>query len=207
MTSREISGPEAERLRQQLAAAVPHPPLVPDRASRAIRMARRRQYGTGAAVAGTLVAMAGVVALPVVLTSPSGDVVTVTPASEGKTAGTGHSPREPKVGDVVINTSEWTPGKLAMEAIVGGELSIDSKGCVHLTNGDFESDVVWPKGFTARLDDAGRVELLNPRGDVVLREGQNFATAGGTVDYPTLSCRSSKGQVEVVNGVVRPENE
>jgi len=41
-------------------------------------------------------------------------------------------------------------------------------------------EVVWPPGYRARF--APRLEILDPRGRVVLREGQRISQACATVD-------------------------
>lgn len=211
MTFDGLSDREARRLHDELSAAVPAAPLVVDRASRAIGLARRRRYRATAAMvgAGTALAVSAAVGVPL-LTTTAGDVAVMMPAEGDETVVPSPAPPSQEPVDVVLNTSDWTPRSgYGMEAIVGATLSIDAEGCVHLTYGDSgrKSDVVWPKGFTARLGDDGKVILFDSHGKIALREGQTFQTAGGTIQYSGLQCRSATGEVEVVNGVVRPTEE
>ncbi len=210
MTTDGLSDHEAGHLREALSAAVPAPPPVADRAGRAIGMARRRRYRATAAMVGTGTALAVSAAVGVpMLTTTAGDVAVMTPAEGGETVVQPPAPPSREPIDVVLNTSDWTPGAGGMEALVGGTLSIDAQGCVHLTHGDNErkSDVVWPKGFTARLGDDGKVILFDSHGKMALREGQTFQTGGGSIRYSRLQCRSATGEVNVINGPVRPTEE
>ncbi len=87
MTSSGLSDREAGQLRKELSAAVPAPPLVIDRASRAIGMARKRRSRTTAALVGTGTALtvSAAVIVPMVTATTAGDVVQMTPAEGGQT--------------------------------------------------------------------------------------------------------------------------
>lgn len=91
-------------------------------------------------------------------------------------------------GDAVdLPTSEWTPGNGGDSAGIPGVLSLDSEGCVYLDNEGQQIWAVWPKGFTAR-DPEGRLELMDPSGDVVAVEGDELFLGGGyTKDYAPLT--------------------
>jgi hypothetical protein len=74
--------------------------------------------------------------------------------------------------------------------LIRGTLVADERWGIALRGeGNFTREVIWPHGFTARLE-AGRVAVIHGNGSVVAREGDVVEIAGGetTSDGPWLEC-------------------
>ena len=67
-----------------------------------------------------------------------------------------------------------------MAALYQGPLVV-REGCVLLGRQGNYSVAIWPKGFTANRDDAGRLVVRDERGDAVAIEGETFEMGGGYV--------------------------
>ena len=68
---------------------------------------------------------------------------------------------------------------------VAGGVTADGTYCVWLTDrGELEA-VLWPPGYWARLDP---LEILDPDGQIVAREGDMLIVSGGTVPVDPAPC-------------------
>ncbi|GGM17330.1 hypothetical protein [Nakamurella endophytica] len=65
-----------------------------------------------------------------------------------------------------------------MVATLLGRLTVDPQGCFHIGTGP-GSDVLWPRGFTARQPLSGPAEVVDPDGEVAARVGDIISTGGG----------------------------
>lgn len=65
-------------------------------------------------------------------------------------------------------------------ALYRGGLEVDAGGCIRLAESTGSTTVLWPKGFRARTV-GGRIDILDERGVVVGRIGQEFRMGGGGV--------------------------
>lgn len=132
------------------------------------------------------------------------------PGSEGlgvgATAGVGAV--NPAAAPVVaIPTCEEFCGE---DALAYGVLASDGESCVWFEGGDptIAQNVVWPRGFAARFTAAG-VELIDPDGEVLAREGDLLEMGGGNHDREEPSCAPGEGggsvwlarTVQVVEGI------
>ena len=83
--------------------------------------------------------------------------------------------------------------QLAFAARSGGRLTggvaADGTYCVWLTDRGESEAVLWPPGYRARLDP---LEILDPDGQIVAREGDMLVVSGGTV--PVDPAPGSLGQ-------------
>jgi hypothetical protein len=88
---------------------------------------------------------------------------------------------------IAVPTSGWQPGDPALLRLLIGVLRGDWVGAgefccwVELESGEIVP-VVWPSGFSARLDP---FELLNPAGDVAATLGDKLSLCGGLVSVTT----------------------
>jgi hypothetical protein len=66
-------------------------------------------------------------------------------------------------------------------ARLDGRLAVDHDGCVFAASAGegVGRAVAWPRDYSARMGLDDVVEILDGHGDVVLREGDHFAVAGG----------------------------
>jgi hypothetical protein len=76
------------------------------------------------------------------------------------------------------------PGRLGGPshlARLEGLLAVDDDGCVFAASpgGEPGRAVAWPHDYTARIGRGDLVEIVDGEGDLVLREGDHFAVAGG----------------------------
>jgi hypothetical protein len=76
------------------------------------------------------------------------------------------------------------PGRLGGPshlARLEGRLAVDDDGCVFAASlrGESGCAVAWPRDYTARIGPEDVVEVVDGSGNVVLREGDHFAVAGG----------------------------
>jgi hypothetical protein len=85
---------------------------------------------------------------------------------------------------VPLPSSGWKPGDDALESAMTGVIRVRADGCVvagqaepmPVPRGDA---LLWPAGWSARRAADGQVEILDPDGGVVLREGDGFHVGGG----------------------------
>jgi hypothetical protein len=70
-----------------------------------------------------------------------------------------------------------------------GGVAADGTYCVWLTDRGEPQAVLWPPGYRARLDP---LEILDPDGQIVAREGDMLVVSGGTV--PVDPAPSTLGQ-------------
>lgn len=107
---------------------------------------------------------------------------------------------------VTLPTSEWTPGSDSRLASVGGVVSARRDGdtlCVVLAPSDARAadveftPVIWPKGYTAT---AYPLEIRDPDGQVVAREGQliGFAGSGASPVQPGAPCMFGRSDAAFV---------
>jgi len=74
---------------------------------------------------------------------------------------------------------------------VTGGVAADGTYCVWLTDRGEREAVLWPPGYRARLDP---LEILDPDGQIVAREGDMLIVSGGTV--PVDPAPRNLGQYE-----------
>jgi hypothetical protein len=67
-----------------------------------------------------------------------------------------------------------------MEALYRGPLLVRDR-CVFIGSPGDYSIPIWRKGFTTRLDESGRLVVLDSEGEVVAVEGETFEMGGGYV--------------------------
>jgi hypothetical protein len=105
----------------------------------------------------------------------------------------------------MINT--WPrPSGLMLGAEVGGRLEVSRQGCLILRFDGHIKDLVWPYGFTADTGPNGTVVVKNQAGRPVVREGQVFHAAGGSIpNVHGLVCRAdpTRGDVISVDGMIQ----
>lgn len=98
-------------------------------------------------------------------------------ANEEDAAATDANEEDPAVTD---DTDETTiTGRLAGNAQLEG-------GCVWLEADDARYEVLWPQGWES---DADPVELRNPEGDVVAREGDTLRVTGAEATDVATTCQ------------------
>ena len=68
---------------------------------------------------------------------------------------------------------------------VTGGVTADGTYCVWLTDRGEPEAVLWPPGYRARL---GPLEILDPDGQIVAREGDMLIVSGGTVPVDPALC-------------------
>lgn len=113
---------------------------------------------------------------------------------------------------VTLPTSGWTPGSNSLLASVGGVVSARRDGnqlCVVLEPSDARTadsefmPVVWPKGYTATVYP---LEIRNPDGQVVAREGQliSFGGAGAVPVQPGTPCMFGRSDTSSVMSELPP---
>lgn len=143
----------------------------------------------------------GLVVAAVVVTTRSSRVAGVTDVlvTSNPTVGREPSTAVSSVVPIDLATSGWVPGNGGDGALLAGRLTIDAGGCVRVGT----TVAIWPRGFTARLDDQ-KLELLDPAGRVTARGGDELALGGGSSAGPaTGPCSSVIGEVFQVQSDVR----
>ena len=107
---------------------------------------------------------------------------------------------------IKVPTSGWIPGQDAGDALIRGTLAVDEHRCVYLQGTQGRLWPIWPAGFRARLDNAGKVSLYDGGDDLVAREGQDVQAAGRydpSEAWAGVSCRpTGDGEVAVVESEV-----
>lgn len=109
-------------------------------------------------------------------------------------------------GDAVrVPTSDWIPGQPGGSATITGTLALDDHDCVYLDSPSGQVWPVWPAGYRARLDSAGRVSLYDGRDHLIARDGEGIQAQGATVPASTYAgrpCVPTSGDVAVVRSEV-----
>jgi hypothetical protein len=73
--------------------------------------------------------------------------------------------------------------------------------CVWLTDRGMTQPVIWPHGYTARLNP---LEIMDPAGTVIAREGDTLIVGGGFIDVdPSSPCSLGQSSAFAIN-VIRP---
>jgi hypothetical protein len=99
----------------------------------------------------------------------------------------------------IINT--WkAPSNVMLDARVGGVLEVSEHGCLIVRHGGTITDVVWPYGFSTATGADGRVVVLDRAGHPVVRVGQSFTAAGGSIPgVHNLACRADPTRSDVMS--------
>jgi hypothetical protein len=106
---------------------------------------------------------------------------------------------------IKVPTGSWIAGQQTGSTPIQGTLSVDSRRCVYLESAQGEVWPVWPAGFRARIDSAGKVSLYDGADHLVARDGEGVR-ASGTLTSPATyageTCLPSDGEVAVVESEV-----
>ena len=106
---------------------------------------------------------------------------------------------------IKVPTGDWIPGQPVGSTPIEGTLAVDSRHCVYLKGTAQEIWPVWPAGYRARLDAAGKVSLYDGKDHLVARDGEGVR-ATGTFTSPSAyageTCLPSDDQVAVVQSEV-----
>ncbi len=109
---------------------------------------------------------------------------------------------------IKVPTGSWIAGQPTGSTTIQGTLSVDSRRCVYLEGTKGEVWPVWPAGFRARLDSAGKVSLYDGDDHLVARDGEAIQATGmftSPAAYAGETCLPSDGEVAVVQSeVTRP---
>jgi hypothetical protein len=100
-----------------------------------------------------------------------------TEAEPGLGAGEG----DPAVG----NDASDEDGETTITGALGGNAQLEG-GCVWVETDDGRYEVLWPQGWQA---DADPVELRNPDGDVIAREGDEVRVTGAEATDVATTCQ------------------
>lgn len=107
---------------------------------------------------------------------------------------------------IKVPTSDWIPGQASGTETIRGNLAIDERRCTFLRAEDgSQLWPVWPAGFYARLDGAGRMRLYDGADHLVARDGEGvqatgtYATSEG---FAGETCLPRDGDVAVVQSEV-----
>jgi hypothetical protein len=106
---------------------------------------------------------------------------------------------------IKVPTGDWIPGQPGGATPIRGTLSVDKRRCVYLKAAGGEVWPVWPAGYRARLDDAGRVSLYDGKDHLVARAGEGVQATGILTSPDTFAgepCLPADGQVAVVQSEV-----
>jgi hypothetical protein len=106
---------------------------------------------------------------------------------------------------IKVPTSGWIPGQAGGDAVIRGTLSVDEHRCVYLQGSEGLLWPVWPAGFRARLDEAGKVSLYDGKDHLVARDGQDVQASGSytsAAGFAGETCLPSEGEVAVVQSAV-----
>jgi hypothetical protein len=104
-----------------------------------------------------------------------------------------------------VPTGDWIPGQTVGSTAIQGTLEVDSRHCVYLQSPEGEIWPVWPAGFRARLDDAGKVSLYDGDDHLVARDGEGVRATGTltpSAAYNGDACLADEDQVAVVQSEV-----
>ncbi|GAA1763072.1 hypothetical protein GCM10009795_007080 [Nocardioides hankookensis] len=134
------------------------------------------------------------VVIPVLIAAAGFGVVTL--ISEGSdTAAT----------TIKVPTGDWIPGQPTGSESIQGTLAVNAQRCVYLKNPSGEIWPVWPAGFRARLDSAGKVSLYDGKDHLVARDGEGVQARGifTTPDnFSGETCLPAEDEVAVVQSEV-----
>jgi hypothetical protein len=134
------------------------------------------------------------VVIPVLIAAAAFGVVTL--VSEGTdTAATA----------IKVPTGDWIPGQPTGSTAISGTLAVNAQHCVYLKNPSGELWPVWPAGFRARLDSAGKVSLYDGKDHLVAREGEGVQATGmftTPANFAGETCLPTNDQVAVVQSEV-----
>jgi hypothetical protein len=144
-------------------------------AAKAIGRAARKKRRRLVAAAGFVVTL--VAAAPVAVGLLNGSQGRPAPV-----AGDSHAVSVP-----ALHTNGWKPGDGSRQALLQATLRATPNGCLYATpsadpdptNAASRTGLVWPAGFTARPADDGHMDVLDPNGRIVLRDGDSFSVGGG----------------------------
>lgn len=107
---------------------------------------------------------------------------------------------------IKVPTSSWIPGQDGGAARISGTLDVDERRCIYLHTADGgEIWPVWPAGFQARLDDAGKVSLYDRSDRLVARDGEQIQASGiftSPAPFAGETCLPPDGEVAVVQSEV-----
>jgi hypothetical protein len=99
-----------------------------------------------------------------------------------------------------LPTDGWTEGQGGMDALLQGPFHAvvrDGQACAWL--GDREVQTLWPKGYRLRTNP---LELVDPRGRVVAKEGDHLTSGGGIVPGDIVAqCRMAGQEVVHLQGL------
>ena len=87
----------------------------------------------------------------------------------------------------LANGSHWLGGPSRLAGL-NVRLAVDSDGCVFGDAGEGQGvALLWPVDYSARRTADDAIEVIDRAGNVVVREGERFATGGGFTsdDYDT----------------------
>jgi len=74
--------------------------------------------------------------------------------------------------------------------------------CVWLVDRGMTLAVIWPRGYRARLNP---LEIVNPAGTVIAREGDTLTVVGGLIDVdPSRPCSLGQSSAFAIN-VIEPQ--
>jgi hypothetical protein len=134
--------------------------------------------------------------VPVLLAAAGFGVLTILDHTEGE--GTGTTVRVP--------TSDWIPGQSGGSTPIQGTLASDSRHCVYVRTADDQQVwPIWPAGYTAKVDDQGRVSVYDGKDQLVARGGQLVQASGSRTSaaaYAGEPCLPSDGEVAVIQSSV-----
>lgn len=134
-----------------------------------------------------IVANAVVVAVVVLLGACDSGSTPDSPAARfsGSPAATAREP---------LARSTWQPGQSAMAGSIPGTLVMDETGCIRLQVGERLVSLVWPDGWTAKVN-GDDVVITEPSGMHSLRTGGPVDLGGGFIgeeQYDAQRCASGK---------------
>lgn len=92
-------------------------------------------------------------------------------------------------GDPAVTDGAGDEGGEGGETTITGELGGDAQlegGCVWVEADDGRYEVLWPQGWQAGADP---VELRNPDGDVIAREGDEVRVTGAEATDVATTCQ------------------
>ncbi len=93
--------------------------------------------------------------------------------------------------------------KVQFQAGMGGQLLISEDGCPTIVrDGDgVEVAVVWPKGWTARIGDRGKWEVVDPSGTLRATDGDLISAGGGPSYWDEETCSPELSSVRRVHNL------
>ena len=106
---------------------------------------------------------------------------------------------------IKVPTGDWIPGQPTGSTTIQGTLAVNAQHCVYLKNPSVELWPVWPAGFRARLDSAGKVSLYDGKDHLVARDGEGVQAKGiftTPANFAGETCLPSNDEVAVVQSEV-----